>query len=186
MKKTLLVALVALLVLAVASASADVPPGGPFAYVNFNSLDEQKVGANYASFNYVASYCFGGDPTGYAVAFLPGGDTTEPQYPLGYGDLLFNWVTGETPRRLELVVLDSGVNDSFYVQLLHPKTARWVTILSYTGDGSGWQTHKIYRFPGGAGKKIKQVTYRIVPTEVSYSGCGQIAVDYAALYTSRN
>lgn len=189
MKKTLLVALAVLLILTVTSVSADVPPGGPFAYVNFDPLNEHPLYADPSSFDYVGSGCFGGDTTGYAVAFRPGTEhPTPPDFP-GGGYVFFNWDNGETPRRLELVVLDRGLQDSFYVEMKHPKkVTSWTKVYSYTGEGRGWWPHTITKFPFGLGKgNTKEVSIRIVPSNPGYDAiCGQVAVDYVALFTSRN
>jgi len=190
MKRTILVALVAILILVLASASA-AQVTGSFNYVDFEQGNPHPEVVTpdtwYTSFNYVGLQCFGGNA---AVAFLPSAEHPVPSGIPGRGEVNFDWTTGETPRRLELVVFDSGQHDSFYVQYSHPKKAgQWTTMYSYTAVGDGaWHTHTITKFPFGIGKgHNKTLTMRIVPSNPGYDAiCGHIAVDYVALFTSKN
>jgi hypothetical protein len=183
MKKTLLVALVAILILVLASAST-AQPTGAFAYVDF--LDSQydasvNVDVLVSGFASVSSDCAPGT-NGFRVVYLLGE---------GYdAECQFAWTGRQKARKLVLKVYDKwGWDDSFEVYSVI--RGSYKLIYSYTDvEGVGddqWHEHAVTRFQYERGKNPR-LTIKIVsnPWPQPVPSCGQVAVDWIALYETKN
>jgi hypothetical protein len=189
MKRTVLLALAALLVIVVLPAYADEPESGYFAYVDLSTATVSwpsggaAVGINGTcdSFNHVLGD-WAGTPYDYTH--------TATVYVLGdlanYGECEFHWTTREKARRIVLRVEDTADDDSFEVWA--NRRGSWSLAYSYTDDPSTVQhIHEITRFASEKGRDPR-VYIQIVPAnpgDVGYMTHGQIAVDYVALYETR-
>jgi hypothetical protein len=176
MKRTLVLALVALLVLVVAPAYA----GDPIAYVDFfegAANDGVVAGTNVrCSEFYDDGGVYSSDTVTYMITYRPGhGDDSA-------GYCHFQWDTGDKAHRLELAVLDARDKDnSFEVHALSA-VGKWVTIYKYRDqDGSdAWNVHTVKHVPT-CERKSGEAWIKIIPT-ADPDNSWPLAVDYVTLY----
>ena len=177
MKRTLVLALAALLVLVVAPAYAR----DPIAEVDFfeGAANDYGIvwGTNVRCWEFYddSGGIYNSDQT-YMITYRPGhGDAKK-------GCCYFEWDTGQKAQRLEIVVLDARDKDNSFEVRAHNAVGKMITIYKYKDQNGSdtWMTHVVKHVPSCT--RTGSAAYiEIIPT-ADPDNSWPLAVDYITLY----
>jgi hypothetical protein len=187
MKRTVLLALAALLLLVLATASVAQPPWpsdpSRLGYVDFLYTGHDQESAGTGGFVEATAGCYTGSYNGYAVVYRAGatGD-------LAWGDCWLDPTT-ERARNIKLKFLDTVALDESFVVYGQNNGGKWRKIFTYTDvdDGQWHDEHTITRVPNIKGDKNVWIRIELTNTadaNLDYA-CGNLAIDWVAFHNTR-